>query len=217
MRPLARRIPFELSSPGRSDAGTRRLFHDDRSIVHRWTLKIMPGIDAGFAPPQAPGWHQLAHGRECVSNPSESLGCSAEDGSRPPEADLQEQTGVRRRGPSGRIRSTATRREVLLPWLGPTGQTTVAGNGCAAWSQPQTQGGRLLSCHRRKKVGSIAPTPSIAARLTKRALSAIRRSMLSSRPLVNLGFACSGMALDLLTLLFVSMVGFKGLFCRKRA
>ncbi|NVH78169.1 hypothetical protein FSB08_38395 [Paraburkholderia sp. JPY432] len=44
---------------------------------------------------QTSGRQKLAYGRECVTNTTESLWCCTEDGSRPPEAGLQEQASNR--------------------------------------------------------------------------------------------------------------------------
>ena len=51
---------------------------------------LAPGIARVLA-----GGQELADGRKCVTNTSESLWCCTEDGSRPPEAGLQEQASNR--------------------------------------------------------------------------------------------------------------------------
>ena len=64
----------------------------DHATVHRWAMKILPVLAAVFRRSKRP---ELAYGRKCVTNTGASLWCCAEDGSRPPEAGLQEQASNR--------------------------------------------------------------------------------------------------------------------------
>jgi len=52
-------------------------------------------VGSSFPAAKTTRWSELADGRECVTNTSESLWCCTEDGSRPPEVGLQEQASNR--------------------------------------------------------------------------------------------------------------------------
>ena len=93
MRTLVRGLVAEPAQPrgndGRAGFGGRPferapLGYQARTVVRK-----------GVSQTQAPSWQELADGRECVTNTGESLWCCTEDGSRPPEAGLQEQASNR--------------------------------------------------------------------------------------------------------------------------
>ncbi|MGF6292660.1 hypothetical protein QFZ98_004521 [Paraburkholderia youngii] len=88
-------VAYSLSLRNLAEMMDERGIAVDHSTVYRWVIKLMTALRKEVPQAQASGWEKLANGRECVTNTSESLWCCSEDGSRPPEAGLQEQASNR--------------------------------------------------------------------------------------------------------------------------